>query len=138
MTADTGFERVDSLWLLASDVTSWMQQSGQVVDDATALQMACNAAAEWLEGKRRRSPRAFDDFDEDGQFVPGGDTLLGAVMLAARLYMRRGAMLGTTGYTDLNVGQVMRSDPDIARLLRLGNYGPFIFGAPTDREAGDG
>lgn len=75
---------------------------------------------------------AFMEFDEPDTFTPPDDVQLGAVMLASRLHARRGALLGTvSGYQDF-AGMVMRQDPDIARLLRLGSSSPgFVFGAPT-------
>lgn len=64
-------------------------------------------------------------------FTPSDDVILGAVMLAARWYSRRGSTLGTTGYPEFGSGLIMRHDPDIGRMLRLGSFAPFGFGAPS-------
>lgn len=64
-------------------------------------------------------------------FTPDADVILGAIMLAARNYARRGTPLGVTGYSEFGTGQIMRHDPDIARKLKLGSFAPFGFGAPS-------
>lgn len=64
-------------------------------------------------------------------FTPTADVCLGAVMLANRWHARRGTSLGTVGYAEFGTGTIMRYDPDIARLLRIGTSSPFIFGAPS-------
>lgn len=50
----------------------------------------------------------------------GPSVELGAVMLAARWYARRGSPQGVVGYSDLGAAYVSRTDPDVARLLGLG------------------
>lgn len=70
--------------------------------------------------------------DEPPEFAPPADVILGAVMLAARWHARRGSTLGTTGYPEFGSGLIMRHDPDIGRMLRLGPLsGVFTFGAPS-------
>lgn len=69
------------------------------------------------------------------EFTPPQDVTYGAVMLAARWYARRGALLGAgdvSGYSDFGTATILRHDPDIARLLRIGTAsGGLVFGAPT-------
>ena len=55
----------------------------------------------------------------DPLMVPD-DVQLGTVILAARLYARRGTMLGLAQLGDGLVGSILRADPDVARLLRIG------------------
>lgn len=47
------------------------------------------------------------------------DVWQGTVMLAARLFGRRGSALGVVGSAELGTAYVMRNDPDIGMLLRL-------------------
>jgi hypothetical protein len=47
------------------------------------------------------------------------DIRQGAIMLAARIYGRRGTALGVVGTAELGTTYVMRNDPDIGMLLRL-------------------
>lgn len=49
---------------------------------------------------------------------------LGAAMLAARLFRRKNSPAGVESFGALGATYVMRNDPDIAQLLRLGNYQP--------------
>lgn len=46
----------------------------------------------------------------------------GATMLAARLYRRRNSPAGVELFTDQGAAYVMRSDPDIGMLLKLGSW----------------
>jgi hypothetical protein len=51
------------------------------------------------------------------------DTVLGATMLAGRLYRRRNSPAGVESFSDLGGAvYVQRNDPDIALLLRTGAY----------------
>jgi hypothetical protein len=51
------------------------------------------------------------------------DTVLGATMLAGRLYRRRNSPAGVEAFSDLGGAvYVQRNDPDIALLLRTGAY----------------
>ena len=60
------------------------------------------------------------------------DIKLGAAMLAWRLYQRRAAPLGITTSPTGDPVEILRSDPDIARLLGIEGSGRFVFGAPRD------
>lgn len=46
----------------------------------------------------------------------------GAVMLAARVYGRRGSTNGIAGFADLGVAYIARFDPDVAWLWGIGDY----------------
>jgi hypothetical protein len=51
------------------------------------------------------------------------DTILGATMLAGRLYRRRNSPAGVEAFSDLGGAvYVQRNDPDIALLLKTGAY----------------
>lgn len=60
------------------------------------------------------------DLDADGAFAPY--CVLGACMLAARLYRRKNSPAGVESFGSLGAAYVMRNDPDIAQLLQLGSY----------------
>lgn len=51
------------------------------------------------------------------------DVVLGATMLAARLWRRKDSPAGVETVGELGPVYVQRNDPDIALLLRLGSYG---------------
>lgn len=46
----------------------------------------------------------------------------GATMLAARLHRRKGSPAGVESFGSLGAAYVMRTDPDIAMLLKLGSW----------------
>lgn len=48
--------------------------------------------------------------------------VMGASMLAARLYRRRNSPAGVEAMTDQGAAYVTRNDPDVAQLLQLGAY----------------
>lgn len=50
--------------------------------------------------------------------------VLGAVLLAARLFSRRNSPSGVASFGDQGAVYVQRNDPDVAMLLGLGNYAP--------------
>lgn len=52
------------------------------------------------------------------------DALLGARMLAGRLFRRKGSPAGVEAFGSQGAAYVMRNDPDIAMLLQLGPYAP--------------
>lgn len=62
--------------------------------------------------------------DGDGVQVmePAADTVLGAKMLAARMYRRRNSPAGIEAITDAGTAFVARYDSDISRLLRLDGF----------------
>lgn len=51
------------------------------------------------------------------------DAVEGATMLASRLWRRKGSPAGVESMGTLGAAYVMRNDPDIAMLLRLGTWG---------------
>ena len=48
----------------------------------------------------------------------------GATMLAGRLFRRRESPAGVAAFGELGPVYVMRNDPDVAMLLRLGSWAP--------------
>lgn len=46
----------------------------------------------------------------------------GATMLAGRLFRRKGSPAGVESFGSLGAAYVMRNDPDIAMLLKLGSW----------------
>lgn len=57
-----------------------------------------------------------------GQDEWPADIVLGASMLAARLFRRKNSPAGVESFGQLGAAYVMRNDPDIAQLLALGSY----------------
>lgn len=87
----------------------------------------CDAAAAYVERVRDDLPWARLGF---GWSVPA-DVRLGSAMLAWRLFQRRAAPLGVTTSPTGDPVEILRNDPDIARLLGVEGSGRFVFGAPS-------
>lgn len=117
-------------WLDADEVAAWAQH-----DDAEdpALVQATDAAAAYVVRVRPEFLVAVD-LEADPVvyvFTPDDDVKLGAVMLAGRLFARRGTPLGVAGFSEFGGNAMLRHDPDIARLLKIGPNRAFVFGAPA-------
>jgi hypothetical protein len=116
-------------WLDPADVAAYAQYP----DDAdSALVQATDAAAVYVAGVRPEFVviPTVEVPDPDPAYVPNDDVKLGAVMLAARWFQRRGTLLGVSGFSEFG-GGILRHDPDIARLLGIGPHRAFVFGAPS-------
>lgn len=114
------------VWLEPADVNAAMLLGITSPDDNTALVSATSAAAAFVERKR---PDLIDP-DDATLYHPTSDVKHGAAMLAGRLYERRGALLGAApagGFEE--AAQILRYDPDIEQLLKIGRYTPFGFGS---------
>jgi hypothetical protein len=123
----------DSTWLTPAVVRQWSGKRQGDVTDTAALQLAANAAAEYVEGVKADLFVAVDPLADPIVYVftPTATVLLAAAMLAHRWYSRRASPLGVAGYADLGSAGILRYDPDIGKLLGLGTEGPFVFGAPS-------
>ena len=91
-------------------VKAWLKLTTTTDDD---LVRQCTAAANVVVGRYVTPPT--DDLER-------GDHDLAATMLAARLYRRRNSPEGVQAMTDAGAWYVARTDPDIARLLRIDQY----------------
>ena len=91
-------------------VKAWLKLTTTTDDD---LVRQCTAAANTVVGRYATPPT--DDLER-------ADHDLAATMLAARLYRRRNSPEGVQAMTDAGAWYVARTDPDIARLLRIDQY----------------
>lgn len=101
------------------DLGTWLKVNG-IAGDQTAAQVvaATNSFVSSLPSIRKHP--------ETGDWHP--DTILGATMLAARLWRRRNSPNGVEAVTEAGTSFVARYDSDISRLLRLDGYGPARIG----------
>lgn len=121
-------------WLLAGDVKTAGGIPATSTTDAAALELARAAAQAYVEDVRPDLLVPGDPLAEpptEDTYVPTPQVKLGAAMLAFRWYSRRGSPLGVIGFAELGTQGIMRHDPDVARLLGIGDHGRFVFGAPT-------
>lgn len=98
--------------------------SGASTVDDQAMQDAVDAANDTATVYR---PDLTVDANGDTYAVWPAGIDKGAVMLAARLYGRRGSVTGIAAYTDIGVAMLGRLDPDVRLLWELGEFqGPVI------------
>jgi hypothetical protein len=87
------------------------------------------AARAYVEGKRK------DLFVGDpAVFTPGADVKLGTAMLANRFYARRTSPLGASQNVEFGGTEILRQDPDIAKLCGIGTEGKFVIGGARAAE----
>ena len=110
-----------------------MVEAGAVAEDPAWL-ADFEAAVDWVSnpttGKRRDlwSTPTLPDLPEY-QATPS--IKLGVAMLAHRWYARRLSPMGASQNVEFGGTEILRQDPDVAKLLGIGVEGPFVFGAGT-------
>lgn len=114
------------VWPITAKMVADNVEVTGVTEDSVPLASAAAAASTWVEGTARP-----DLAWTDPEFTVPADVWLGAVMLAWRWYERRASPLGVVTATTGDPVEMLRNDPDIARLLGVagGSEGAFIFGA---------
>lgn len=100
-------------------VTDWLRLT--VPGDVALLTPICAAVVSFIDSLPdvpRSAPPA--DLGTLGDWAP--QTELAALMLAGRLYRRRNSPAGIEAFTDTGAAYVSRTDPDVARMLRIDGY----------------
>lgn len=121
-------------WLTATEVAAHADVAGTPADPGVSLTNACAAAEAFVE--RVRKDLSWPATGEAGDFTPPKDVKLGALMLAWRWYQRRNTPLGMIVSPTGDPIEMLRDDPDIARLIGLGSSGGFRFGVARPRPEG--
>lgn len=121
-------------WLEPSIVTTVLGSGVSAQIDVDALAAIVPGVRDWVEGKRK------DLFELAGDppnmtFQASPKIVLGAAMLAYRIYDRRRTPAGLLGSSEDGYAGIIRDDPDIARFLGIGAAGKFVFGATPRPEA---
>ena len=112
----------DYAWLPAADVAATMGRSlaeGTPAD----LENARKAAAAFVE--RHRADLVW--LGATSADVPA-DVWLGAVLLTNRYLARRGSPQGVAELGEFGPAAIVRTDPDVERLLGLGRFGRPVIG----------
>lgn len=116
-----------STWLDA-DLAKAMVE-GTAPTNSTAWAADVDAACAWVEAKR---PDLLTG--DPAVFTPGADVKLGTAMYALRLHARRTSPLGVSLNTEWGGSDILRQDPDIAKLLGIGAEGKFVMGGARSAE----
>lgn len=95
-----------------------------ITDDRDDVRLGGIVAA--VNAKVRRWPVSEVAVDL-GDWTTAQDVVEGATLLAGRLYRRKNSPAGVETFGAEGAAYVMRMDPDVALLLRLGNHqGPAL------------
>lgn len=94
-------------------VTDWLKTPNLSTEDLAALEMVVTAVNEYVE--------SLPNVDRDPVGGWAGTTILGAVMLSARMYKRKNSPGGIEAIGDMST-YVSRYDSDIARLLNIDSF----------------
>jgi hypothetical protein len=115
-------------WLPAERVLRWLQLEAEA--EGSPLRLVAEdcraAAADHLEQQRLDLWADVLDLETDPPTVVGrtfvaSDSLVQAgVLVTARLYARRSSPAGLASYGEFGAAEVLRLDPDVARLAGLG------------------
>lgn len=95
---------------------------------AVAVQLSMDPADEAVLAKLAPTVAAVNALVPLMATTPADARALGAAMLAARLWKRRGSIEGVATFTADGAVYVQRNDPDVALLLGLGIYAPPVVG----------
>lgn len=102
-------------WLPVASVRRWLKTMPDV--DDYEIEDVRRAAADWVEQQRND---LFVTVDAERVFTPGPAVVQAGVLAAARLYSRKGSPAGLAAFAEFGAAEVLRSDPDVTRLLRAG------------------
>lgn len=111
-------------WLPVEDTLTWLQLEPES-PLARVAEWCRQASADYCWRQRR------DAFTRTGELVgvelPGtivttADVVMAGMIGAARLYARRSTPAGLASFGEFGASEVMRLDPDVARLLGVGRH----------------
>lgn len=121
--------RSDGSWLPADAVRSYLGVTVAESAQGVEAERCRLAAADVVE--RLRYDRITVVITAEGTevtFDPSPAIVEAGVLLAARLYARKGSPGGLASFGDFGPGAVLRVDPDVERLLGVGRYSRPVVG----------
>jgi hypothetical protein len=105
-------------WLPAASVLDWLQISSSS-ELTTVAEAARRAAGAYCERMR---------VDLERVFLASDDIVMAGLISCARLYARRSTPTGLASFGEFGASDILRLDPDVARLLGTGRYAPPVIG----------
>jgi len=118
-------------WLASDEVAAQLKLSGWTAGDSLPANVERHrlATAAYVE-RARRDLVVPAVYDVDGvtvltpaTFTPPADVVDGALLMVGRLVAREGSPQGLASFGEFGPAAVIRSDPDVERLLGVGRYG---------------
>jgi hypothetical protein len=112
-------------WLPAASVLDWLQISSSS-ELTTVAEAARRAAGAYCE--RMRPDLVAVTVDLERVFLASDDIVMAGLISCARLYARRSTPTGLASFGEFGASDILRLDPDVARLLGTGRYAPPVIG----------
>ena len=117
-------------------MTEWLS-AGQAValtnisaaPDAVDWVAAVAASCEYVEDKRKDL-----NIGTPPVFTPGPLIIYGTAMLSNRWYTRMRSPMGASQNVEFGGSEILRQDPDIAKMLGIGTEGKPVFGGARAAE----
>lgn len=108
-------------WLPSTLVAGWLKLTGDTLDDVGEL-VRC-AAADYCEGERL-DLMSVVDVDGSPTFVFAATPRVqqAGLLAAGRLWERRNTPAGLASFAEFGAADILRVDPDVARLLGTGRH----------------
>lgn len=101
-------------------VKVWLTIEAEDTSDDDKLALIVSAVNSQVRTWRVSQAAVTDPFDPEATWPDR--IVLGATMLAGRLWRRKNSPAGVEAFGSMGATYVMRSDPDIAQLLALGSW----------------
>lgn len=105
-------------WLPRDRVRRWLKALEGVndyeIDDVRV------AAADWVEHQRKDLFVDAEDPEDPPVYTPTPAIVQAGVLAAARLWARKSSPAGLAEFAEFGAAGVLRTDPDVTRLLRTG------------------
>lgn len=112
-------------WLPQAAVLSWLQLDAG--DTLAAVAEWCRKAAAAYCERQRADLVVVDVAAGTATFTATDDVVMAGLIAAARLYARRSTPTGLASFGEFGASDILRLDPDVARLLGTGRHaGPRI------------
>lgn len=105
-------------WLASDEVAAQLKLTPWTAGDSLPANVERHrlATAAYVERARR-------DLVVVDTFTPPADVVDGALLMVGRLVAREGSPQGLASFGEFGPAAVIRSDPDVERLLGVGRYG---------------
>ena len=107
-------------WLALDDVAHWLKLDTDRDENRRDAELCRQAAAAYIEAQR--PDLTADDLGKSAAIRQA------ALLSAARLYARRSSPTGLASFGEFGAEQILRGDPDVARLLGVGRYAAPVVG----------
>lgn len=113
-------------WLPSAQVLTWLQISS--ASELSDLAELCRQAGAAYCQRQRPDLVTVDPDTGVETFAASPEVVQAGLLSAARLYARRSTPTGLASFGEFGASDILRLDPDVARLLGTGRYASPVIG----------